>query len=1262
MLKTSSPLPARIPGRAIVFAFAFLLSLAAQAQKWGYVTLVAKQNTSTIQLLDTNNVAVKQWSGLQGNTGYSVYMTKGGELWRSVIATGNSFMGGGMCGRIQKIAWNGTLLFDYTVSDANQCSHHDICPLPNGNVLLIVYDRKTAAQVQAAGATVNQERWSEKIIELKPTGLNTATIVWQWNLWDHLVQNLYPAKANYQTSILDHPELLNINYNNAGNMKDWVHMNGIDYNAELDQIVVSSHFLNEMWVIDHSTTTAQAATHTGGTSGKGGDFLYRWGNPAAYGASGSANFNTVHDAHWVPADCPRAGWLGGFNNNGVSNTISAVDLFQPPWDGTKYTHVAGQAYQPTTYGYRHQANGYSSNMSNSQQLPNGNMLICLATAGKIYEINPAGAQIWLYSAPSSFIPQATRYSRCYLENPAVVVNTPDPEICSGGSTALNITSSATNVNSFSYQWAPAAGLSNPAAQNPTVTGILDTTVYTVTITTPGGCTATAAVSVNVFPQPMVDAGDDVTISTGQSTSLTASGGVSYQWSTGEQSETIQVMPTVATTYAVTATDANGCTASDEVSVNIFAPISLQLIATDPVFCVGGSSQLATNVSGGTGNFSYSWTSVPAGYSSSSINPVVSPTVSTRYILVVSDGFTSVTDSVDLIVNPLPAADAGNDASILIGGGTTLSATGGDFYLWSTGETSASITVSPTHTATYTVVVTDANGCSAADMVTVIVDTTLPLEGTIAATDSVICTGEVLQLNAVALNGAGNYSYSWASMPAGFSSTLPNPFVNPDQTTQYTVEISDGAESISLSIEIVVNPLEPQPTITGAGDSLVSSSAVNNQWFYSGNPIDQATGQVFHPTVDGSYQVQVLGSNGCPSPLSEPFEYVAIIPLSGAIGASDSSICIGEVLQLFAVGFNGSGNYSYSWVSQPPGFSSSLPNPFVNPEETTLYTVEISDGLSIAVLELEIVVNPLEQQPSITAVGNSLISSSPVNNQWFYYGNPIDQATGQVFNPSQDGSYQVQVTGANGCPSPLSEPYEYLAPLPLQGSLAASDSTICIGEVLQLFAAGIDGSGNYTYTWSSEPPGFSSALPDPFVNPEENTTYSVDIFDGISTVTLHLPIVVNPLAQQPSITASGDSLISSSPINNQWFLYGNPIDQATGQVFVPTLDGSYQVQVYGANGCPSPLSEPHEFYILSAGNLLDDKNWWVTPNPAVQELTVRGDFDAQACTIEILSCAGNVLKQETNNRTVSVTDLPSGIYLLRLRTSEGFGVRKVVVLR
>lgn len=1694
----------------------FLLGLSAPlfSQQWGYATLIPRAGANSVQLLDTNSVVIKQWSNLSGGNGYSSYLTEGGVLWRTVRASSVSLNGGGVCGRIQKIAWDGTVLFDYTVSDATQVSHHDICPMPNGNVILIVYELKTAAQVQAAGATANAVRWTEKLVELKPTGPTTAQIVWQWNLWDHLVQNLYPTKANYQTSIVNHPELLNINYKNTGSNPDWVHMNGIDYNAALDQIVVSSHNLNEMWVIDHSTTTAQAASHTGGRHGKGGDFLYRWGNPAAYGATGTAVFNVMHDAHWVPDDCPRAGWLGAFNNRGVSNTQSAVDLFQPAWNGTTYTYTPGQAYQPATYGYRHAATGYTSNMGSSQQLPNGNMLICLATAGRVYEIDPAGNTLWTYTATSS-VAQSKRYSRCFIENPKITVATANPAICSGGSTQLDISVSATNTTNFSYAWDGGSGIANPSVQDPTISGITANTVYTVTVTTSPGCTVTASIPVTVST-PVADAGADVQIVAGQSTTLTATGGNTYLWSTGEMTAKITVSPTVTTTYTVTTTNANGCTATDAVLVKVTPPLTVQAAAANSAFCLGGNTQLSasalggsgnlmyawssspagfssdlqnptvaptanttyfvtvsdgantatasvvvtvhplpiahagndvrifegqntilsatggssyiwntgantanitvapstlttytvtvTNANGctaddavvvsvlpkvavsasaeqtafcsggitqllasavnGTGNFTYAWSSQPAGFTSDLKNPTVAPTVNTTYFLTVNDGVGTATATVaitvfplptadagsdktilfgqsaeltatggagfnwstgettaqiavkpsttttysvtvtsasgcsasdevtvvvtgaplvavanvpknpicageavelaatalggsgnftyewsangvvfsnenrvmvgpaatttyrlmvndgigtattdvtlnvlplpianagsnqsiligtaanltasggdsyhwstgestasirvsplatttytvtatsangctasdavvvevtgtfvsavptasaseicagaitqlfanptggtgnydvewlvggsvfskeqnpniqpaatttyvlrvadgirvfetdlKIVVNPLPAADAGSDQTILEGSSATLTASGGTVYQWSTGENTASIRVSPQNTTTYSVTVTDAKGCSASDEMTVTVVDYIPLVGSVSATQTAICIGDALQLFATANNGTGQYQFTWTSNPAGFSSTLPDPFVNPEETTTYSVRISDGVSNVVRSVEIVVNPLPQQPTVSLSGITLTSSSPTNNQWFYYGNPIAGATGQTFQPTFDGSYQVQVSNANGCLSPLSDPIE-VIIRPLVVAVSTSNAAICLGDVAQLLASPSGGSGTYTYSWTSDPAGFTSTLPDPFVNPEETTTYSVRISDGINSVVGNVKITVNPLPQQPTVSLSGITLTSSSPSNNQWFYYGNPIAGATGQTFKPTITGSYQVQIVNANGCLSPLSDPVEVII-LPLTVAVSTTDAAICLGDVTQLLASPSGGLGNYTYSWTSDPAGFTSTLPDPFINPEQTTTYTVRISDGVNSVESSIKITVNPLPQQPTVSLSGTTLTSSSPTNNQWFYYGNPIAGATGQAFQPTITGSYQVQIVNANGCLSPLSDPIEVIIVSAHEAQGAEKWSLAPNPAADFVQLLGDFGGKSFSVTIFDAAGALVLRERNTPLIAVSDLAPGIYSVRLEAVFGVSVKKLVVLR
>ncbi|HRD40258.1 MAG TPA: aryl-sulfate sulfotransferase, partial [Bacteroidia bacterium] len=299
--------------KAIIALTVFVFT--ANAQQWDGLTYYSNSGSTSGYLIDTNSTNVKVWSFTgQGGTGYSTHLMPGGVLWRSVSnSAGNVLTGGGMTGRIQKWDYAGNKLWDYTYSSSTYCLHHDHCPLPNGNVLVISYDVRTATDAYNAGATNSITVWSEKIMELQPVGTNSAVVVWEWKVWDHLVQNLYPTRANYATSIVNNPGKFNINYSLQ---KDWLHMNGIDYNPMLDQIVISSHNLNEWYVIDHSTTTAQAATGSGGNSGMGGDILYRWGNPLAYQATGTKILDVTHDAHWIKEGIPNAGYLVGLNNKG----------------------------------------------------------------------------------------------------------------------------------------------------------------------------------------------------------------------------------------------------------------------------------------------------------------------------------------------------------------------------------------------------------------------------------------------------------------------------------------------------------------------------------------------------------------------------------------------------------------------------------------------------------------------------------------------------------------------------------------------------------------------------------------------------------------------------------------------------------------------------------------------------------------------------------------------------------------------------------
>ncbi|MFN8164682.1 MAG: aryl-sulfate sulfotransferase [Bacteroidia bacterium] len=395
-----------------------LFWFAASAQQYPGKILYSLKNSTTSQLIDTSGNTVHTWSHTGSpSTCYSTYLMPGGELWRTVNHTGNSFTGGPISGEVQKYDYNGNLLWDYVYSTTQYCTHHDICPMPNGNVLMIAYESKSSAEVSAAGCTTfSGTMWPDKIVEVQPTGATTGTVVWEWHAWDHLVQNTSPTSANYQTSIVNHPELLNINYNAK---KDWMHVNGVNYNPMLDQIAISSHYLNEIYVIDHSTTTAEAAGHTGGNSGKGGDILYRWGNPAAYGATGTQIFNVVHDAHWIKEGygLPNENDLAGYNNQGISMSASCADFFTPPVNGYNYTITLGSAYSPSTYNKRQASGGYNSNEGSSQQLPNGDVLINMGISGYIKEYNSSGTLVWSKTLTGSTA-KAYKYDDCYINNPA----------------------------------------------------------------------------------------------------------------------------------------------------------------------------------------------------------------------------------------------------------------------------------------------------------------------------------------------------------------------------------------------------------------------------------------------------------------------------------------------------------------------------------------------------------------------------------------------------------------------------------------------------------------------------------------------------------------------------------------------------------------------------------------------------------------------------------------------------------------------------
>ena len=377
-------------------------------------TLFAPLSGTTTYLIDNCGREVHSWTSSY-KPGNSVYLLEDGSLLKTGTITSSTFTGGGgIGGNVEQIDWNGTVLWSYDLATSSGHQHHDIEYLPNGNVLILAWEYKTATQATDAGRNpsllADSELWPERIVEIQPSGTSGGTIVWEWYLWDHLVQDYDNSKANYGV-VTDHPELVNLNFTGSGpgaTGGDWIHLNSIDYNPVLDQIIVSSRNLNEIWIIDHSTTTAEAASHSGGNSGKGGDLLYRWGNPQTYdrGSSGDQMLYGQHDAQWIADSLPGAGDIMIYNNGQgrSSGNYSTVDVISPPVDSSgNYTLTTGSPFDPSSLTWTYEAptatDFYSSFISGASRLENGNTIICEGATGRFFEVKSDGTIVWEYVNP-----------------------------------------------------------------------------------------------------------------------------------------------------------------------------------------------------------------------------------------------------------------------------------------------------------------------------------------------------------------------------------------------------------------------------------------------------------------------------------------------------------------------------------------------------------------------------------------------------------------------------------------------------------------------------------------------------------------------------------------------------------------------------------------------------------------------------------------------------------------------------------------------
>ncbi len=428
-------------------------------------TLVGPNESKRVHLIDMSGTAVHSWTS-PGIPGGGRYLTERGTLLQSLIVEDHPiFYGGGMSGGIEELDWDSTRLWEFHWDSERGINHHDIAELPNGNVLMIAWDRYTREEALAAGRDpellAGDEFWPDAIYEIRPTRPVGGEIVWSWHAWDHLVQNFDPAAPGFGEPA-SRPERIDINGDRnpdppteeqeqaeLAQMKalgyitggaddasgdgddpeeddpeeaarkariedaDWMHSNGIDYNAELDQIAISVRRFDEVWIIDHSTTTEQAASSRGGRSGKGGDLLYRWGNPYAYGMGpwDARQLLGQHNVQWIPEGRLGAGGLLVFDNGTEKDRAwSVVKEWWPPRDARgNYAREEGRPFGPArpdwSYTAAEPTEFFSSFISGAQRLPNGNTLICAGEQGWVFEVTPGGEVVWDWRNPYGLDPE-----------------------------------------------------------------------------------------------------------------------------------------------------------------------------------------------------------------------------------------------------------------------------------------------------------------------------------------------------------------------------------------------------------------------------------------------------------------------------------------------------------------------------------------------------------------------------------------------------------------------------------------------------------------------------------------------------------------------------------------------------------------------------------------------------------------------------------------------------------------------------------------
>ncbi len=355
--------------------------------------LVNDASSNRVYLMDKTTEVIHEWNLNGQRLGNNAYLLPNGKLLAMLESESAEITFGGFGGIITLLDKDGNAEWTYEYSNENHVAHHEAIQLPNGNILFQTWEKKSIEEANAIGFSEGTQLVLDAILEINPA---TNEIVWSWYLWDHLIQDFDESKQHFG-SVVENAQRVDVNYlevsNNDGDIS---HANGIAYDAERDLIFISANFYSEIWVIDHSTTIEESKSNSGGNFNKGGDLIYRFGNPRAYkNNEGIRRFDLNHHPNLLSGN--KTGSLLVFAN-GVAKEQSEVFEF----DISEFKPLTPNSdNEPTVVWSFTDTNLFAGRLSGVDLLSNGNRLIAESDFG-FWEVTEEGEVVWKFETPGLF--------------------------------------------------------------------------------------------------------------------------------------------------------------------------------------------------------------------------------------------------------------------------------------------------------------------------------------------------------------------------------------------------------------------------------------------------------------------------------------------------------------------------------------------------------------------------------------------------------------------------------------------------------------------------------------------------------------------------------------------------------------------------------------------------------------------------------------------------------------------------------------------